>query len=657
MISSLPRVIGGSSTVLSTRVVGAVRRSMLAKIRIVQRSIHSTMSANTEKSLEDYKYEPLDSSEPTRIRLVSIEPGVDPDEIHCSITVVPLNGQTAFEALSYVWGDNLKSKHVYVSGRTLPVTANLYIALRRFRDPVHARQMWIDAICIDQDNIPERNQQVQIMTSIYHNAQEVIVWLGEEEESDAHAIGMIERFSTLSASLSEKEDGTPKTFGELIKPLAPAGAPEWSALAKYLQRPWFSRVWTIQEVSRSRKSRVVCGSRVIDWEALLSITEYIKEKRLTPYLETTSFVTGLLSVPFIQRYRQIVGSVNNPGLILLDLLLRTMASFATDPRDRVFALMGIINTNFSGLSGQDPQIKSPYSSIMVDYSLTCEQVYTAVAKYMLLEAKDMCMLSCTGARKYGSTLDLPSWVPDWNFLDWEYTTPSLAFTPHFIFAGDSKANVSVTDDDRILRVEGCLVDKIVRLGTKTRTILGPGDHAMSPETQLRDFRQRRALVEECDDIIRGGNADAPLPPNYWRLLVCDTTPSLTKAPPEYEDGYELFRYSLENFEALYDGSETDVARITLQVISHALCQQYVLSHQQWTRGRFLCVTEAGVLGWVPRGTQIDDMICLLKGSTVPFVLRPVGEEWKLVGEAYLHSVMQGQLYDAEDIEWLEFRIS
>ena len=75
------------------------------------------MSSNVENSSGDYKYEPLDTSEETRIRLLSLEPGVDPNEIHCSIAAVPLDGQTAFDALSYVWGDNSKPKHVYVSGR------------------------------------------------------------------------------------------------------------------------------------------------------------------------------------------------------------------------------------------------------------------------------------------------------------------------------------------------------------------------------------------------------------------------------------------------------------------------------------------------------------------------------------------------------------
>lgn len=83
-----------------------------------------------------------------------------------------------YEALSYTWGSAHKQYDIEISGNTLPITENLHLALQHLRHPEEDRILWIDAICIDQDNVGERGHQVRQMASIYERVVRAIIWLG-----------------------------------------------------------------------------------------------------------------------------------------------------------------------------------------------------------------------------------------------------------------------------------------------------------------------------------------------------------------------------------------------------------------------------------------------------------------------------------------------
>ena len=201
-------------------------------------------------------------------------PGAFEDPVEVELSAVELEKAPLYEAISYAWGDlSLQdSKAVTCRGASVPVTVNLFDALRRFRYESSPRMLWADAVCIDQSNLTERGSQVNIMGYIFSHAAKVLVWLGEDEHSDTAAafdlIADVNRhfeaaYLQLDATL--RADPAPATIS--LEPL-PEGSPlltptRWQAFSNLLSRPWFSRVWVLQEVGLAKTAVAFVGASSI----------------------------------------------------------------------------------------------------------------------------------------------------------------------------------------------------------------------------------------------------------------------------------------------------------------------------------------------------------------------------------------------------------
>jgi hypothetical protein len=131
-----------------------------------------------------YTHRPIDLDGPA-VRLLRLLRGNFTDDIQCELFEAWLEGGIPYDALSYTWGSPEKAAKITVNGSTMHVTLNLYTALQHLRFGDEDRILWIDAICINQDNIQERRHQVQRMSLVYKEAEQVVVWLGQgTEESD-----------------------------------------------------------------------------------------------------------------------------------------------------------------------------------------------------------------------------------------------------------------------------------------------------------------------------------------------------------------------------------------------------------------------------------------------------------------------------------------
>ena len=215
-----------------------------------------------------YAYEPL-SKNPDEIRLLKLMPPSSSGNIEIEIIRVSSSAPPAYEALSYVWGPPERTHEVTVKtsskkcfprlsrGRRflfghskfklshLAISRNLFIALQHLRFAKKPRLLWIDAICINQDNISERSEQVNKMASIYGNAQLVILWLGEEAHQSSSAIetlralgngvkvsnmgGGVKTVTSILGSLTEKLTNNPEDVAQMRT--------SWAAIEKLLERP------------------------------------------------------------------------------------------------------------------------------------------------------------------------------------------------------------------------------------------------------------------------------------------------------------------------------------------------------------------------------------------------------------------------------------
>lgn len=239
------------------------------------------------------QYQPLDCSKKS-IRLLYLMPGTQNCEIRCTSKHFLTSQCPRYAAVSYTWGDPSVTRQIWLNNKPFLVRQNLWDLMHQFRNDKTALILWIDAICINQDNVRERNHQVDLMSSIYKNAQCVLVWLGIARDDSDLAIAYLKRIqqgpvfscdsfkdTEESGSESESESGSctwnrPQRHKcEIVKECvvalniqaSSADAQERGKIAvvKLLEREYWQRAWIIQEILLARHIHVCCGECVVQW--------------------------------------------------------------------------------------------------------------------------------------------------------------------------------------------------------------------------------------------------------------------------------------------------------------------------------------------------------------------------------------------------------
>lgn len=348
-----------------------------------------------------YSYSPLNYKLGQEIRLLVLSPGRKSDNLWCRIIHVNLDNLPVYEALSYTWanevGDKSLSQHIihvdlddlpldealnftwsndegdesfpqrinpFKRTSTIAITKNCEAALRCIRRIHRERTIWVDAICIDQENIGERNHQVGFMASIYSNASQVIAYLGP---------GSVDTDMVM--------DHLNKTH---LKPGDnPVRQMNAAHVESFFRLPYFSRVWVLQEIGLAKLVTMLVGNKETRWtrEAVDELLDHIGD------------VT--ISVPDTLQW--LPGHV--PEQSLLEALYKSRNCSASDPRDKVYALLGLV----------DPQAIQGFP---VDYSYTEAEVYTSVSKHLVAKFRCLSFLKYLEPVKLRSQ-GVSSWVPCW----------------------------------------------------------------------------------------------------------------------------------------------------------------------------------------------------------------------------------------------------
>lgn len=225
---------------------------------------------------------PLLSSQ-GEFRILHLDAAADPKAtIKCSLKRVLLSSKPHCEALSYTWGRPGTYGNVQLDGQDLQVHENLLAALRRLRHTKRARTLWIDAICIllciDQRNLDERRDQVSLMGSIYEHADQVVVWLGELTTDGLVGTKMLDNYFKYiwqSIKTEKQKHGYSlahwkKTLSNSVNLRECADYVDEHGLGEVrelLDRPWWRRVWIIQEAVLARRLVLVCGTELIQWQS------------------------------------------------------------------------------------------------------------------------------------------------------------------------------------------------------------------------------------------------------------------------------------------------------------------------------------------------------------------------------------------------------
>ncbi|KAF5964064.1 heterokaryon incompatibility protein [Fusarium bulbicola] len=331
----------GSTSHCSSKLNGsALRRIKMATVIYTMFIFHriSTTQLQDEHAFTDrFQYEPFDL-ETAGFRLVRLEKGVQ-SQLRCHLWQAYLNDNDIipYEALSYSWGSQNTPREIMVDGKILSITESLYEALWYLRRPDEDRMLWVDALSIDQNNIKERGHQVNRMGEIYEKADRVIIWLGYVGGNAVKlksGIDMLEKKlpSHALSQWSREDIRWKQTWKEVETGLGVFCQEElMDGLRAFMEKPWFSRVWVLQEVANAKRATVKCNLGEMSTKIFA----------LLPYLTDVEVSQQCQYVLDIMPGEMRQSSWWNKSRNLCHLLWKFRGCQATDPRDRVYALLGM----------------------------------------------------------------------------------------------------------------------------------------------------------------------------------------------------------------------------------------------------------------------------------------------------------------------------
>ncbi len=611
-------------------------------------------------SQERYKYSRLERSQD--IRILRLEPGYFDDPLVCSLEPLTFGRHfRKYEALSYAWGDSNKTHTLLTPSQSvLGVTSNLHGALHHLRSRRRAIYIWIDALCINQESLAERSQQVSMMGKVYSAAYKVTAWIGDEYEDSEEAFGLIREYK---AAAGEDEDEGQDYIESLWDRQE---EPCRMALWKLLNRPWFRRIWVIQEVVLAKDVKVVCGESYCTWDGLVGFATALVEHGLMAYIGTSGS-KGLLAIDTLRSdFYQ-----SKEGLDLGYLLGKTRHFQFTDPHDKIYGLAALLQ-------------KEDLDNIVVDYELPVAIFYHRLLVNHIQSRRNFDLLFMGGYASHKSSLSMATWCCDWSLDIGGDDVLPLSQQTHdtgnpFQCGGTTEPDTSVDDSSQVLVVAGYKFDVVA--GLRTNKVLNRLSANVDLSFNVKEI-DYRGLWQKVEQLKLFSQKSLPYPDNLdlssvWpRLLVCNQGPEDQGEPSEryFQMNYRLLERGLgscdtdssssyaeeagDEIRRLASAAERyehlDLDAVKLQAIRYGSALGAVMSL------RSLCLTEGRYLGWVPLSTEEGDIIAIFKGAKVPFVLRPIrgsrDGSFTFIGECYIHGIMYGEAIKKGNLEECTFRI-
>jgi hypothetical protein len=622
------------------------------------------MISLSDLSEENGFYSGLSLNAEGEIRLVKIlesRNGV----ITCELRVVSLIERPAYIAISYTWGpstneeekkgvSSARSHRIICNGYSISVTENLYNFLNRATDHpwLDSCHMWIDIICINQSDLLERTSQVKLMATIYSSANTVVAWLGEEDEHIEQSFGLIKALGRHDIEVIKRI--TPRNFDkeEILAPLSPCGnVSHWNSLAKFFQRRYFSRVWIIQEMTLATNRLAVSGRHTCSWDDIVIVSHLLTVTSWTRWLCTGGKLAAVNSHQSNHTIPNLIESIRRTRAaderkILLYSLIRARRFMASNPRDKVYALLGI-----AGCSVLEKAKLAPI------YDIAVADTYTNAASQVLEDSEDLLLLAHAEGNVFQQVVGLPSWVPDWSCT--RVVGLGVCGYLRFAAAGDLPKYLQIHTEEKLLVVKGFKLDEIISIGE-------------SKEDMLKGKPFPRTLSLLCS-LPQASEVNQQPSEVFWRTLITNTSgvPPIYPAPLEYGHAFaDWIRLRLEETAQYIEESLLiktrkllgleEVVLATSSTSSQPLLSfskrtslpevpedmvdadsyEAVLSHSPHLRP-FL--TTQGYFGLGSESVQEKDSVWIIAGSRVPLMLRQtVSNAYKVVGGAFVYGFMNGE---------------
>ena len=668
---------------------------------------------------------PYEESNPTfkLLRILNRECDVRSDTpqasvINCELFWSCLYNRSDYEALSYTWGSSVRDCPIRIRVRpyrpaalgptdielqpndiasnaaeqpvisitetkVVNVTKHLHNALLKLQLPLEDRLVWIDQLCIDQENVQERNEQVRQMAEIYRFAKRTIVWLGEgamDPEDEAFTMATANRmnYRPVEREYSTIEDQN------LLKGLigfgngehySKAGLRRRHALAEILNRPWFTRAWVFQEAVISRSGLIICGGLDMDLDIFINVLDGVcdldsQDVGLTRSIMRRSSGYDPMFAIREARYEGRTGKSSPQKDEFLSILWQAMRNLdATNPRDKVYAFLAFHE------KGMAPDLRVPPC-----YEAPTASVFTDAARRIICSTSSLDILELA-PKDEGLFSSLPSWVPDFS-----KPLPTLPFMTHNVGSTPNRASGSRRHEvefhrptsglwlDSHLIIKGCPISKIIAICPLDFPTDGAAStlhsylqlelttswvnsilSSLNP-THLRNSTEEDLLIQTLRTLLASGSGSTDAPGNLDFSKPLDLLAAYNNEPAI------LSNHAAGTLNTPRRPSK-DPAIAELQLQWRYL--RWMTDVSRICQAKKLFVTEGGDLGLVWKEVRVGDEIVVVEGAKTVSVLRGEGERdddesgiaelrrWKLISQCYLDGWMRGKAVGGGEEAWLD----
>ena len=605
------------------------------------------------------------------IRFVILLQGQEHEAINIEIIHETVDAEEGYAALSYVWGEHKKNEQpVIVGGRRVHwVTYNLWTALKQIRQKDMDLVLWIDALCINQKDKKEKSRQLPYMRWIYPRAEKVLCWLGEDDGTVSEAFEALRDWA--------KAYSDPVFCAELVTNtenyVASRRPGASNGLSVLFNRPYWRRAWCLQEicVDGIKPPLLLCGEHQLSWTTLYTgflCMGWSLDNCASLIGDNVGYVLPMIKTCW-----------KEPGeLQMSDLIPDAAIREASDAHDMIFSLLGLAERR--GVEYPAPE-----------YTRTVEETCLLYTRAIITTDQRLCVL--TTVDSFREEDSVPSWCIKpgrWakgEMSDIRRLDRREAGTFRYSATKNMKPCIRAPQGpaDPVLRLAGFALDKVADILDIGSVLVKSMEKAASWSVILDLCK---AFCSEHLSSDRYAALDEPIIEAFLRTITCDDfwIRSCRETHVQFQDRFyaaydahmrslgmeegvtwmekdQFITYLEEHFcfRAKVATDESQVAegqsdnRIPHKFLDRRACLELLRVIDNKVSERKMLVTEKGYIGLGPTTCAVGDTVCLLPGSTVPFILRQASTEhesrYLLVGDAYVHGAMYGEALEGKpDIE-------
>ena len=567
-----------------------------------------------------------------QFRLLDLSPGRWHDQLRGKLRIVSLDRKPPFEALSYTWGSPATGgKTIAIDNdHHLPITENLFVALRRLRSVIVQRTVWVDAICINQDDLAEQGRQVSIMGDVYEAAIRVLIWLGEYSNATLYDHVQMRRPHFKQRSKAYLRNSRGRKFALALNEAIASTEPKWH-----------DRAWIIQEFSMAREIRLCFGPISMLYDPIHMVDLMLHSAE--PLEDLRAFHAK------VSDMRKLKLGSREPKQSISEAILYTSAASCSKPRDKVYSLLSLIDPNESQI-------------IRGDFRERSEQAFARATIAAIVARLDFQIFELIGFNQ-PRVANLPTWAVDFTmrhspvdgrihqmehasvvWMDVERETTGKSFDSnlqHLVLTGVQLDKVSTTMQIKAITASvpgNAVADGLAELlNTLVRT------HAShrGDNTTLSFAHTHATSTTGSDDLLIYGPETRVFNVIHAAFVLWNNATGFSRR--HGKGALPSFHMPIDS-----DGRNAGLSREILDSASKFTSS--VIPYMEYAHfvsaGCVFFATAEGFIGLAPNTLAEDDLIILVSGSKFPMIVRRDGDAYLFRGLAYVHGIWNKELVSA-----------